>query len=115
MVLTAMALRSTVILVVTRCSSKNERRFGGKYRLHLQNRTVHQSQPAKACNLRLSPTCTGVLLDLLLDCEDGEDIFLRNVGLFPKYAHLKSRRLYSWCKLSNVSENWTASVFRAEE
>jgi hypothetical protein len=37
----------------------------------------------------------GLLLGLLFDHEDGSDIFLRNVGLFPKYTALQRRKLYS--------------------
>jgi hypothetical protein len=32
----------------------------------------------------------GFLFGLILDSEDGGDIFLRNVGLFPNYSQKKS-------------------------
>jgi hypothetical protein len=61
------------------CSSENNRRFGGIYRLHF---------------LR----CAGSLIfarflhGLLFDHEDGDDVFLQNAGLFPNYTALQPRR-----------------------
>jgi hypothetical protein len=41
-----------------------------------------------ACHLLL----TGFLLGLLFDPEDGDDMFLRRVGIFPNYAALRPQR-----------------------
>jgi hypothetical protein len=41
--------------------------------------------------LNLSPDCACFLLSLLFDSEDG-DMFLRNIGIFPKYTALRPGR-----------------------
>jgi hypothetical protein len=32
------------------------------------------------------PTCAGFMLGLLFDAEEGDDMFLRNLGFFPNYT-----------------------------
>jgi hypothetical protein len=67
-VLTAVVMKSSIFWDITLCSSlKVNRRFEGKYCLHLPG---------------LLATCfhAGVLLSLFFDLKDGDDMFLRNVG-----------------------------------
>jgi hypothetical protein len=65
-----------VFWIVTPYSSKTAHYFRGTYRLHLQ--------------FSLQSTSAG-LLGLLLDPENGSDMFLWNVGLFPNYKGLQCR------------------------
>jgi hypothetical protein len=46
-------------------------------------------------NLRLPSASAGFLLGLLLDTENGADMFLQKFGLSPKYKALQPRRQYS--------------------
>jgi hypothetical protein len=46
-------------------------------------------------SLRLLPAYAGFLHGLLLDHENGGDMFFRNVGLPPNVTVLQPRRLYS--------------------
>jgi hypothetical protein len=43
----------------------------------------------------LPPASVGLLIGLLFNSEDGIDMILRNVGLYPNNAMLQHRRLYS--------------------
>jgi hypothetical protein len=77
---------------------KTPHHFGGTYRLHLQRRRV-----SSACSLLHA----GFLLGLLIDPEDGGDIFLRNIDFpLPDYMALYSRREH--CK--NLKSNKELSV-----
>jgi hypothetical protein len=71
--LTEVTVDTRVFWVVTPCSSKTAWRFEVKYRFHLQG-----------VDFTLPPASGGLLVGLLLVPEDGDDIFLRNVGLFSE-------------------------------
>jgi hypothetical protein len=74
-VLTTMDMTSTISWDITPCSPlKFNRRFGIKYRLHLQCRRM-----SRARNQRGS-RWPGFTLGLFFYTEDGGDVFLRNVG-----------------------------------
>jgi hypothetical protein len=61
-------LKSHIVCDITLCSPvKANRRFGGTYRLHLEG---FQDCLLQAC----------FLLSLFFDPEDGDGIFLRNIG-----------------------------------
>jgi hypothetical protein len=55
---------------------------------------------------------TGFVLGLLLDQEDGSDIFLRKLGLSPNYTALRTRYFGKCSEGSNpdtaISRNWGA-------
>jgi hypothetical protein len=62
---------------ITSCSPlKVNTRFGGIYRLHLQGRRISLKNLHAKCFL------AGLLLGLFFDPEDGNNMFLRNVGRF---------------------------------
>jgi hypothetical protein len=65
-VLTAVIKKSTVFWDITPCSQwKVKGRFGGTYRLHLQDQRISRARNQ---------------LDLFFNPEDGGDMFLLNVG-----------------------------------
>jgi hypothetical protein len=47
----------------------------------------------------LLPASADFFLGLIFNPEDGDDVFLRNVGLYPKYAYLDNHGLYRVYKL----------------
>jgi hypothetical protein len=51
-------------------------------------------------NTYLPPAYVNFLLHLLLDLENGSDMFLRNAGLSAKYKELQPRRPYPSIKLN---------------
>jgi hypothetical protein len=70
-VFTTVVMKAIIFWNITPCSALSfNRRFGGIYRLHLQNRII----------LLATYFHTGLLLSLFLDPEDGGDMFLRNDG-----------------------------------
>lgn len=72
------------------------RGFGETYCLRLQSRRVCQAvNQEKRLKLRLPPVSIISLLPLLFIPKDGGNIFIRNVGLYPKYKALQRRRLLS--------------------
>jgi hypothetical protein len=73
-ILTVVVMKSTVFWDITPCSPlKVNRHFGGKYRLHIQDRKISSA---------LFATCfhAGLLLGLFYDREDGGYMFLQNFG-----------------------------------
>jgi hypothetical protein len=70
--------------VVTPCSSRKAKRFGGTYRFHFQVEKY-------AKKFRFPHAFPSFLRYLLFRPEDGGDMFLRNVGPSPNYT-LQLRR-----------------------
>jgi hypothetical protein len=77
----------TIFSDITPCSFlKTSRRFGGTYGLHLQGR-ISRARELATCFHAV------ILLGLFFDTEDGDDMFLRNVGwLLTDYTALCPRR-----------------------
>jgi hypothetical protein len=65
------------------------KRFGVKYHLHLQGRTISRAKKQVTSCLCLPPASIGFFFGLLLDPEDGSDMFLQNVYLSSKYLGYK--------------------------
>jgi hypothetical protein len=65
-------------------------RFGGTYGLHHQGRILIQAWNEQ--KLSLLPDSLGLFLWLLFNIEDGDDIFLRIVGLPPNYPRYNSKK-----------------------
>jgi hypothetical protein len=91
-VLTAVVMKSSIFWDITPCSSlKDNRHFGGTYRLHLHGRRKSRASLA----LLDSYFQAGFLIGLLFDPEDGGDMFLRNVDwLSMGYSNCQSMELY---------------------
>jgi hypothetical protein len=71
-------MESMASWVVKTRSSEKVRHFGGTYHLYLQGRQVNKAKNGQ--KLVFSPASTGFFFVLLFDHEDGDDMFLRNVG-----------------------------------
>jgi hypothetical protein len=80
-------VNSTVFWGLTPCSSERIPRFGATCHLFLRGRRVSQA--------RNQQNSAYIVLDLLFDPENGSDMLLRNVRLFPNYTGLQPRRPYS--------------------
>jgi hypothetical protein len=80
---------SAVISVVTPCSSERALRIGRKITPPPSLRVEGTSGSRQQAKI--------ILLSLFFHTEDGSDIFLRSVGVFPNYAALqpKDHTLYT--------------------
>jgi hypothetical protein len=77
-VLTAVVIKSTIFWDITPCSPLSvNRRFGGTHRFHLQG--VKNKQVASLPAFSLFSFSAN-----FFDPEDGDDMFLRNVGYIPE-------------------------------
>jgi hypothetical protein len=100
-------MNSTIFWDVAPCSPLEcHRRFGRTYCLHLQGRSLSQARTRRKPRQRHLPLIHGYLIGLLLDPEDEDSTFLRNVGgLLLDYTVLHSSHhceeiiLPSWFRL----------------
>jgi hypothetical protein len=67
-------MKSAVLWIVTPCSLQRAKHFGA---ISVQRITS------------LLPASAGLLLGILLDPEDGSDMLLQNIKLFPSYMTLQ--------------------------
>jgi hypothetical protein len=75
-VLTVVIMKST-IWDKTPCSPlKNNRRFGVKYHLYLQDRKINRVRNKGESRWQASTFHAGFLLDLLFEPQNGRDMFL---------------------------------------
>jgi hypothetical protein len=79
-VVTAMVMKITIFPDITPCSPlKVNRRFGGTYCLHLQGQII-QAKYQREKKTRLATYFHSGVLLVLIDIEDGGEIFLRKLG-----------------------------------
>jgi hypothetical protein len=97
-------MKSTIFWDIRSCSPMSvNRRFGGTYRLHLQDRRISRARNQFASRALLAPCFhAGFLLGLLFDPEDGVDMFFRNIcSVSTDYTALP-RRWHSSSKTVNL-------------
>jgi hypothetical protein len=93
-------MKITIFWDITLCSPlKVNRRFGGIHRLHLQGRKINQARSQRGAGYACYLLSSHLLLGLFFDPEDGGDIFLRNIRLFPNDTVVGQFSRYS---VSNV-------------
>jgi hypothetical protein len=89
---TAVTIKNAVFWDVAPYRSCVNRRFGGKYRLHFQDRKIRERGTSVS-----AATCSRWFLVRGFFCPEGGDTFLRNVRSHKIYTAPHPRRLHSSC------------------
>jgi hypothetical protein len=98
------AMKCFVYWDITLCSPlKVNRRFGGIYCLHIQGRRINQAKNQREALCLLPGSCRFFLLWLLLDPEDGNNIFYETLG------SLQTTQRFSVCRV--LLDGFSLGVF----